>query len=1532
MRTCLKMDRLHFSVACLFVLASVTMTKGSWAQGFFRPISGAQSGRFIEAPRGMLQQLREAERAIESQSYSDAVVRLGDLLQRDSRANDENGLGGQDFFLDADEATNGTTLFKESLFRRARDIVGSLPSQARETYQLRYGPLSRKMLGDAAATRDWKAVAAVRRMYFHTDAGYEASLLLAKREFYGGHALAASMLLDDIVTVPAAISHLGESVHLLYAATCHASGRDVAEFDWKGASVTIDGKSETIASADEWKSWLEKHLLNRDAIERNDADYPIFGGEPNRNELSQGEMPLENERWLLDTTASPRQGRTLREVSSSLASSGKLPPPSWTPIRVGDQVLMRTTERLVGVDYLSGKRIWMYPWFSPHQSHQSNEIEFDAIPGEDDAADLLTQRVWNDLPYGEISSDGKRVFMVDDLGEVEMASFSPIMGMRGTRPADSSSNTLVALDLATEGKLLWRLGKGESTASTLSDAFFLGPPLPLDGRLYSLVEIAGDILLVCLDPATGEELWRQHLTAVETGGVDTDPVRRVAGATPTFHEGVLICPTGAGAMVAIDLVDRMFRWGTIFNRNDDFARNMAGRGRGVETVPLMQRWHNGTAIAADQTLLVTPIESDRLYGFDLVSGEALFSEKNRITMRYLAGIRDGKFFLVGTNQMSAYDAQTGTNVWTTTSDLLTVGQNISGRGVFGEGYYLLPTTSNEIIKVSLSDGSALDRRQLRFPLGNLVAAQGELMSHSPTSLAVAYGEASLGPKIEQALARNPEDIQALIHKAELLIQRGQRDEALTLLARAREQEPDNDEALMLSVAAMLDSLRESPEVDGGLVETLDKLIYQPEQRVELLALRVRAALQAEKHEDAAKYMLELSNVVTSEPASEDAINRIVSDAGRQCSLDAWLAARSAELASQTGAKDRERVNRIFADSFADKLHSPNNLLWRLLQQFGSVTGSDPIRNELSTRFEKEQEWLRAYSLQLGNRLATDAQLESLPTDRLFRLAKIYARSGFAKDAIHILEQLRGREDGPELAMLDELEAATLPLITTPEWSDSASLKWEPRPSRTRATMSLKQQVSETTILAGREFQGWRLVSEGAFALALRNPHGYPRGIPLDLENRQRDMGQNEAKISGGVMVVVTPNALVAIDLHRLDSQANESVLWRHSLSSDDSPLLKRRSSPTRFGDQVFQYLINGATARTPVPTFNLGPILGDRVLALQGGELMSLDLFTSETQWRNSDAPVSGVVLCDGKQIAVVSDSEKRMVFYDLHDGAKRGETPWTHGQIWTAQGEHVLAYQPTTTSREYEIRLINPFTNDIKLSKRAAEANRTNENIPASYGRIVGGRYFSLLDTAGNATLWDLMDATEISSLQLPAYPDLIGLHAMRLEDKFFLLPMRRPKPNELPSSSQLHTREGNDHETTNALFTISLGDGTLLWQKEFEEAWGCTIHQPDSTPAVLLTRGRSTFRNPPVRTRTLDFVAFDVDDGHEVASVLDKDVPSHTNELETQTKIPPGQDLVIVDIGIEKLQLNYKLNDIGDETDGVPDAKPNIDTNELR
>ncbi len=592
-----RMRRLSIYASLVSVLCGSPL-----AAQVFRPLRTTITGRFIEAPRFIEQELRDAEDAIKDKQFSDAVVRLGDLLQREPvDAFDSDSLTGQDFFL-LESSQKRIQVQTESLLRRARDMVCKLPPAALDTYELQYGPLARRTLADAAATRDWDQLRDVRRKFFHTKAGYEASLILAQKELVGGHPLSASLLLDAVLQNPRAKQHLGEPLRLLHAAAMHLSGR-----------------SE------------DPEIAKRYAADQNAAggplkDYKLFGGKANRNGDAAGQMPLGNLRWDLPTTASPREAQLLSEKSHELVASGKLPAPSWIPIRVGNQLLMRTTDRLFGVDYRTGKRVWQFPWYGTSEDFDEEQYPLDSInslAGDQGPGTLLMQRVWNDLPYGQVTSDGQRVFMITDLSEVEIAQFSPIMGIRGTRPADTRTNTLVALDLATEGKLQWLLGKGSNQASTLSDAFFLGPPLPLDGRLYVMVEMAGDILLVCLDPRSGDELWRQQLVAVETGSVDLDAVRRIAGAVPTYHEGVLICPTGAGAVVAIDLADRMLRWGVSYPRKSDINQAF-NRQSNVEPTQLMQRWHSGIAMAEGSVVLVTSIEADRLFCFDLVSGGLKF--------------------------------------------------------------------------------------------------------------------------------------------------------------------------------------------------------------------------------------------------------------------------------------------------------------------------------------------------------------------------------------------------------------------------------------------------------------------------------------------------------------------------------------------------------------------------------------------------------------------------------------------------------------------------------------------------------------------------------------------------------------------------------------------------------------------------------------------------------------------------------------------------------------------------------------------
>ena len=70
----------------------------------------------------------------------------------------------------------------------------------------------------------------------------------------------------------------------------------------------------------------------------------------------------------------------------------------------------------------------------------------------------------------------------------------------------------MSLSLARQGAAQWVVGgeHGEDEPK-LAGAFFLGPPLPLAGKLYVLAEFNGEIRLVVLDAQNGRLEWQQQL-------------------------------------------------------------------------------------------------------------------------------------------------------------------------------------------------------------------------------------------------------------------------------------------------------------------------------------------------------------------------------------------------------------------------------------------------------------------------------------------------------------------------------------------------------------------------------------------------------------------------------------------------------------------------------------------------------------------------------------------------------------------------------------------------------------------------------------------------------------------------------------------------------------------------------------------------------------------------------------------------------------------------------------------------------------
>ena len=184
-----------------------------------------------------------------------------------------------------------------------------------------------------------------------------------------------------------------------------------------------------------------------------------------------------------------------------------------------------------------------------------------------------------------------------------------------------------------------------------------------------MAEIKGEIRLVVLDSKTGKLQWQQQLAYVEHKLRLQDTYRRLAGASPSYADGVLICPTAAGAVVAVDLANRSLLWGFEYPHNQQMPQQqmmairmgMAVANYGMQNY-LGDRWADATASLADGQVVLTPIESDQLFCLNLIDGKLLWKQ-DRGENVYVGCLLNGKALLVGRKQVQALNLADGKPSW-----------------------------------------------------------------------------------------------------------------------------------------------------------------------------------------------------------------------------------------------------------------------------------------------------------------------------------------------------------------------------------------------------------------------------------------------------------------------------------------------------------------------------------------------------------------------------------------------------------------------------------------------------------------------------------------------------------------------------------------------------------------------------------------------------------------------------------------------------------------------------------------------------
>ncbi|MEM6689109.1 MAG: PQQ-binding-like beta-propeller repeat protein [Planctomycetota bacterium] len=1528
----------------------------SWGQGV---LGGGMNGpgRFIEPPRDVTQLLREAEDALAEERWADAVLALGKLTEGGEINDGRTSPKTQDYLIAPEVKKQPSTpgfnprftppqIFRQAitdtLWRKLRKMIGDLPAEAKEYYSLRYDAKATADLNAATQARDWNAIGDVRRNYFHTPAGYEASYLLALRYWYRGEPLATQMLLSDVTTNSRAIEVVGENVLALHAAACVLSDRE------------LPGHLEDVAK----QLAMERDNVDLASVSSGDGDYWHLGDKPSRSTSSVAELPLANVRWQLPTTASPRQRDMVQQIEENMQSRAQYSLPSLMPLKVGDHLVMRTTERLVGVDHRTGKRVWTYPWQTGKTSLDPNELRFDSMEDRDDVSQHLLSRIWHDIPYASISSDGERVYMLTDLSRLESANFSPMQAFAlGRRPRGSSGNTLVALELDTEGKLVWRLGQDarrdqdeemllrgpsfgadandrsieDSQSNRLDEAFFLGPPLAIEGRLYVIAELASDITLLCLEPATGELIWEQTLVALETGGIAVDGVRRLAGAVPTYHEGVLICPTGAGATVSVHLDDRTLAWGVQYSRDGELARASSMRGVRSEFV-FNRRWHNGAAIASDGVAIVTPIETNSLFAWRVDDGAIAFPAKSREGWRYVLGVQDELFLLVADSQVEAFSLVDGKSRWTASSDVVPRGESICGLGAMGDGQVVLPTSANELIVLSLEDGSELDRRTVQFPLGNLVAVRGELISQSPQALSVSYGVASLKPEVKRMLEENPDGLEGILRKSELLIHGGDLDEALRWLDRARDVSPGNIDAQVLSVDAMLGLYRRDPNAAQQYVDDLEVLIDRPEQRVEFLRLQVDKAFQDEDLLTATEILVELSGLVASEGIEAASID--VVEGGWTAGADSSLASHFRQLKDEVeevgdSGLYEQIENRLIDHQERLGDRAPEVLL-SLARHLDAWPCGHRVRGELQEFFLSDQRCMEAERLLWGARLP--GNYDTLDTERILLLAEVYARADMIDDAKEALFAYRSRDSksANEVAdalqeLMEESGRKSLKLSGqgfTPELlHGEVFARWLP-PQPTRNTRFNPTRYATTVPSFGKAFRDHDLLSRNSIPMMLRNPDGTLQVLNHDVSID----GGHEAIINGTTMLAKMPNSLVCVDLHQSTIGRGDYVRWWRPLDlgraagslGTGRSVVPRSKESTPFGDAIYRSKYQVSMDHRAQQWMTLGPVLGDRMFLLSSGDLLAIDVVSQTVLWRNSEAPDTGLITVDGDQVAVVSaGSEPEVLAFSVDDGEVLQRRPWQSGKLWTAQGASVLSYQrldidpAEDESYRYEILITNPITGEILERLESFSEARSRSVTKSAYADVVDGRYFVWGQSTGEVMIWDLLAGKALFKEKLAANEDLRGLKAFRMSNRMVLLTDGIKPPLDPENPISIDVDSAVLHEPAYEIVNIDLDQGRVVWRREFEDQWGCTTTHPSASPALMLTRVKTLSATTLRRqSKKLDFQAISMIDGRTIYESLDRSVANTTKRCGTNTVVMPVEQMLSTSIGFS-LELNLEFGE---------------------
>src|SRR5262249_4467792 len=126
----------------------------------------------------------------------------------------------------------------------------------------------------------------------------------------------------------------------------------------------------------------------------------------------------------------------------------------------------------------------------------------------------------------------------------------------------------------------------------------------------------------------------------------TDPARRMQSAPLAYADGILVCPTNAGAVVAVNLATRTLLWSHSYLNPEPRPTPNALTPPPFAYANLRPEWRYAAPCIEDGKVLVSSTDASELQCLNLRDGTPVWSAP-RGADRYVAGAFEGKVLMVG---------------------------------------------------------------------------------------------------------------------------------------------------------------------------------------------------------------------------------------------------------------------------------------------------------------------------------------------------------------------------------------------------------------------------------------------------------------------------------------------------------------------------------------------------------------------------------------------------------------------------------------------------------------------------------------------------------------------------------------------------------------------------------------------------------------------------------------------------------------------------------------------------------------------